>query len=114
MIKSLAYSTAGSLLANPSRLLASATDQKPTKNIKNPLIDGPGMSDPHVLVENDVCYVFSGHDVGFGNSEWVMPDWRIHRSTDMRSWSMLAPSFRRTTIWGRQAPIAGRRYRKAP
>ena len=86
MIKSLAYSTAGSLLAKHSRLLASGTDQRPTKNIKNPLIDGPGMSDPHVLVENDVCYIFSGHDAGFGNSEWVMPDWRVHRSTDLRSW----------------------------
>jgi hypothetical protein len=86
MIKSLAYSTAGSFLVKPSRLLASESDQGPTKKIKNPLIDDPGMSDPHVLVENDACYIFSGHDVGFGNPEWVMPDWRIHRSTDLLSW----------------------------
>ena len=59
--------------------------KKPIK-LKNPLIDSPGMSDPHVLVEDDVCYVFTGHDVGFGVNDWVMPDWRIYRSTDLESW----------------------------
>jgi hypothetical protein len=77
------YSPATNRLPEPR---SECADQKQTKNIKNPLIDGPGMSDPHVLVENDICYIFSGHNEGFGNSEWVMPDWRIHRSTDLRSW----------------------------
>lgn len=60
--------------------------QQPAKTIKNPLIDQPGMSDPHMLVENDVCYLFAGHDVGVGQAEWVMPEWRIYRSTDLQSW----------------------------
>ncbi len=55
--------------------------------LTNPLIDEAGMSDPHALVVGDVCYLFTGHDVGFGVNDWVMPDWRIYRSEDLRSWS---------------------------
>ena len=54
--------------------------------LKNPLIGEPGMSDPHALVEGDACYLFTGHDVGVGIDGWVMPDWRIYRSDDLRSW----------------------------
>ena len=46
-----------------------------------------GLSDPHALVVDDVCYLFTGHDVGFGISDWVMPDWRIYRSHDLRTWA---------------------------
>jgi hypothetical protein len=56
---------------------------KQIQTLKNPLIDESGMSDPHMLVVDDVCYVFTGHDVGFGIADWVMPDWRIYRSIDM-------------------------------
>jgi hypothetical protein len=41
------------------------------------------MSDPHMLVVKDVCYVFTDHDVGFGINDWVMPDWRIFKSTEL-------------------------------
>lgn len=54
--------------------------------LKNPLIDEPGMSDPHMLVRKEACYLFTGHDVGHGVKEWVMPDWRIFRSEDLSSW----------------------------
>lgn len=57
--------------------------------LKNPLIDEPGMSDPHALVVDEVCYLFTGHDVGFGVSDWVMPDWRIYRSEDLQSWTQV-------------------------
>ena len=53
----------------------------------NPLIDEPGMSDPHALVLNDTCYLFTGHDTGFGVSDWIMPDWRIYRSDDLQRWT---------------------------
>jgi len=62
----------------------SVKSSKPT--LTNPLIPEPGMADPHMLVEDDVCYVFTGHDVGFGIDDWVMPDWRIYRSEDMQTW----------------------------
>lgn len=64
-------------------LLAQDVEKHP---IKNPLIEDPGMSDPHMLVVNDTCYLFTGHDIGFGISNWIMPDWRIYRSTDLQSW----------------------------
>jgi len=56
------------------------------KHLRNPLIEEPGMSDPHALVVDDVCYLFTGHDVGFGIPDWVMPDWRIYRSEDLQTW----------------------------
>lgn len=71
----------------PLLSLAQNIDQHPIKKIKSPLIDEPGMSDPHMLVVNDTCYVFTGHDVGVGIQDWVMPDWRIYRSTDLQSWT---------------------------
>lgn len=55
--------------------------------LTNPLIDTPGMSDPHALVTHDSCYFFTGHDVGFGVNDWVMPDWRIYRFDDLLAWT---------------------------
>ncbi len=54
-----------------------------------PLIPEPGMSDPHALVEGDTVYLFTGHDIGFGIPDWVMPDWRIYRSDDLRRWTQV-------------------------
>jgi hypothetical protein len=54
--------------------------------LTNPLIAEPGMSDPHALVVDDVVYLFTGHDVGFGVNDWVMPDWRIYKSGDLQTW----------------------------
>lgn len=58
----------------------------PSLHLTNPLIAEPGMSDPHALVVDEVCYLFTGHDVGVGISDWVMPDWRIYKSADLQSW----------------------------
>jgi arabinoxylan arabinofuranohydrolase len=59
----------------------------PRRFLPQPLIAEPGMSDPHALVVGDACYLFTGHDVGFGVDDWVMPDWRIFRSDDLRNWT---------------------------
>jgi hypothetical protein len=56
------------------------------KQLANPLIPEAGMSDPHALVLDDICYLFTGHDVGFGVPDWVMPDWLIYRSEDLLKW----------------------------
>ena len=60
-----------------------------TQPITNPLIPEAGMSDPHMLVENDVCYLFTGWDVGYDQPTWVMPEWRIYRSTDLAQWQQV-------------------------
>lgn len=100
LLKTLAISSAGALLVKPSSLFALGQNNGQIK-IKNPVIDDPGMSDPHVWVENDVCYIFSGHDVGFGTSEWVMPDWRIHRSTDLQNWELVGTILPDDTYMGK-------------
>ena len=51
-----------------------------------PLINDPGISDPHAMVIDNTCYLFTGHDVGFGINDWVMPDWRIYSSQDLIEW----------------------------
>ena len=70
------------------------------KCFKNPLIDEPGMSDPHALVIDDVCYLFTGRDVGFGVADWVMPEWRIYRSEDLESWELVGTIEPKDTYMG--------------
>jgi len=77
------------LLFELSSSFAQDLEKHLIKNIKNPLIEEPGMSDPHMLVINDTCYVFTGHDIGFGIPDWVMPDWRIFISTDLQNWKQV-------------------------
>jgi arabinoxylan arabinofuranohydrolase len=86
MTKSFTCSLIIYFIIGLSSISAQDLNKYPIKSIKNPLIDEPGMSDPHMLVVNDTCYVFTGHDVGFGISDWVMPDWRIFMSTDLQNW----------------------------
>jgi len=88
------------VLLGLSNLYAQDLDKHPIANLKNPLIDEPGMSDPHMLVVNDTCYVFTGHDVGFGISDWVMPDWRIFKSTDLQSWKQVGTISPKDNIMG--------------
>ncbi len=61
----------------------------PSLPLTNPLIAEAGMSDPHALVVDNVCYLFTGHDVGFGISDWVMPHWRIYKSGDLQNWEQV-------------------------
>jgi arabinoxylan arabinofuranohydrolase len=71
----------------PVVLFAQSSGSEHAKKITNPLISEPGMSDPHMLVVGDICYLFTGHDVGIGVQDWVMPDWRIFRSEDLQTWT---------------------------
>jgi len=86
LLKSFGILTGGTMVLKYSPLFAAGSNLNGIKELTNPLIDTPGMSDPHALVENDICYLYTGHDVGFGIPDWVMPDWRIYRSSDLLSW----------------------------
>lgn len=88
------------LLFGLSSLFAQNLDKHPIKDITNPLIDEPGMSDPHMLVINDTCYLFTGHDIGFGVSDWIMPDWRIFMSTDLQNWKHVGTISPKDNIMG--------------
>ncbi len=76
-------------LCAPMSILAQKVDSMATNGSLKPLIDEPGMSDPHVLVVGDTVYLFTGHDIGFGIKDWVMPDWRIYRSVDLKNWKLV-------------------------
>jgi hypothetical protein len=84
-IETLGISSLAIGLSKPSFSFARQLITQPIPNLKNPLIDEPGMSDPHALVTDDAVYMFTGHDVGFGIPDWVMPDWRIFRSENLQS-----------------------------
>jgi hypothetical protein len=88
-LKNAGLLTGGAFLFSHFPVLSYENKNKLPGKIKNPLIDNPGMSDPHALIENNFCYLFTGHDVGFGISDWVMPDWRIYRTSDFQSWEQV-------------------------
>jgi arabinoxylan arabinofuranohydrolase len=54
----------------------------------NPLISEPGMTDPHLKFFDGKFWLYTGHDAGPESTTWVMPDWRIYSSTDLRDWKL--------------------------
>lgn len=71
------------------------------KKLSNPLINTPGMADPHAIVVDGSCYLFTGHDIGFGVNDWVMPDWRIYKSNDLHSWEHVGTIYPDDTYMGK-------------
>ncbi|WP_219930510.1 family 43 glycosylhydrolase [Polaribacter aquimarinus] len=55
---------------------------------QNPILKGLGVSDPHIRVFQDTIYLYSGHDANPKDKTWVMKDWRVFSSTDLRNWSL--------------------------
>lgn len=55
---------------------------------QNPLISEPGMTDPHLKYFDGKFWLYTGHDTGPNSTKWVMPDWRIYSSKNMRNWQL--------------------------
>lgn len=55
---------------------------------QNPILQGKGVSDPHVRVFKDTIFLYSGHDSSPKDKTWVMKDWRVFSSTDLMNWSL--------------------------
>ena len=53
----------------------------------NPIIRDKHTADPAVFVENDTLWLFAGHDMRGGQSKYVMRDWLLYSTTDMRHWT---------------------------
>ena len=53
----------------------------------NPIIRDKHTADPAVLVEGDTLWLFAGHDAAGGQSNYVMHDWLLYSTTDMRHWT---------------------------
>ena len=53
----------------------------------NPIIKDKYTADPAVLVENDTLWLFAGHDMNGGQNKYVMRDWLLYSTTDMKHWT---------------------------
>ena len=53
----------------------------------NPIIRDKHTADPAVLVEGDTLWLFAGHDAKGNQTGYVMNDWLLYSTTDMRHWT---------------------------
>ena len=53
----------------------------------NPIIRDKHTADPAVLVEGDTLWLFAGHDAAGNQSNYVMRDWLLYSTTDLRHWT---------------------------
>ena len=53
----------------------------------NPIIRDKHTADPAVLVEGDTLWLFAGHDAAGGQSGYIMKDWLLYSTTDMKHWT---------------------------
>lgn len=52
----------------------------------NPIIRHQYTADPAALVEGDTLWLFAGHDAQGGQRGYVMKDWLLYSTTDMKHW----------------------------
>jgi len=52
----------------------------------NPFEPASGLSDPHVRIFNDRVYLYTGVDGHPDDRDWIMREWRIFSSTDLKDW----------------------------
>ena len=57
------------------------------KSNGNPIIRDKHTADPAVLVEGDTLWLFAGHDAAGKQSGYVMKDWLLYSTTDMKHWT---------------------------
>ena len=53
----------------------------------NPIIRHKHTADPAVLVEGDTLWLFAGHDMNGNQNGYVMKDWLLYSTTDMKHWT---------------------------
>jgi len=53
----------------------------------NPLFRHKHTADPAVLVEGDTLWLFAGHDMQGNQKGYVMKDWLLYSTTDMKHWT---------------------------
>jgi hypothetical protein len=61
--------------------------QEKTRN--NPIIDGVGLTDPHVFVHDGKAYLFATHDFSPDNKGFVMKDWWLWESKNLVDWKQI-------------------------
>lgn len=53
----------------------------------NPIIRDKHTADPAVFVENDTLWLFAGHDAAGNQNNYIMKDWLLYSTTDMKHWT---------------------------
>ena len=53
----------------------------------NPIIRDKHTADPAVLVEDDTLWLFAGHDAAGNQNNYIMKDWLLYSTTDMKHWT---------------------------
>lgn len=53
----------------------------------NPIIRDKHTADPAALVLGDTLWLFAGHDMEGNQQKYVMRDWLLYSTTDMRHWT---------------------------
>ena len=53
----------------------------------NPIIRDKHTADPSVMVEGDTLWLFAGHDATGNQTNYVMRDWLLYSTTDMKHWT---------------------------
>ena len=53
----------------------------------NPLFRDKHTADPAVLIEGDTLWLFAGHDMEGNQKGYVMRDWLLYSTTDLKNWT---------------------------
>jgi arabinoxylan arabinofuranohydrolase len=53
----------------------------------NPIIKHHYTADPAALVKDDTLWLFAGHDFAGGQRNYVMKDWLVYSTTDLKNWT---------------------------
>lgn len=53
----------------------------------NPLFRDKFTADPATFVENDTLWLFAGHDAAGNQEGYIMKDWLLYSTTDMKHWT---------------------------
>ncbi len=65
---------------------ASCTTPTPPVAAGNPILAGPGFTDPHVTIHDGRAYCFATHDFAPENRTFIMKDWWLWSSCDLVNW----------------------------
>ncbi|MBD1428664.1 family 43 glycosylhydrolase [Sphingobacterium litopenaei] len=57
------------------------------KSKGNPIIQHHYTADPAALVQGDTLWMYVGHDFAGGQRGYVMKDWLVYSTTDMKTWT---------------------------
>ena len=56
----------------------------------NPIIKDKYTADPAALVQGDTLWLYAGHDMEGGQTNYKMKDWLVYSTTDLQNWTEYA------------------------